>query len=516
MRRAYAYGYPYPKAGRSGSRSTDVRPRRGPRRRARRSDRRRCGRAARPGSRSRTAIPARCPTGADPMTRRPEAARGRHSCTPGPARPPSRLRRSRAPARIPARRDPCAAAYARTAAGATGVIVSAGRAGLESARGTVLTITRYRRCASAESWPWPWSRPPSRSRARRKRRPLRRRREVKVAQVIERDVPVYVEAIGETRGSTEIEIRARVEGFIESVNFEEGSLVRKGQLLYTIDPRRSRPRWPRPRVRSPKPRRSSHARTRTSRATSRSSPRTRSRARSTRRRSRSRRRPRQRSRRRRRAASKSAEIDLCYTKVPRPSRARGQDRGLLGHARRSRAEHASDPHLAGRHDPRPRSRVPERDYLYYARQKQAPLAAGEATHYPFELVLADGTKHPQPGSLVFIDRTVDPTTGTILIEAAFPNPEGIVRPGQYARIRAAVDVKRGRDSRPPARGAASCRGSTTWRSSTGTTRSRCAWSRPRSGSARCGSSTRGSRRARRIVVEGLQKVRPGIKVRPRP
>src|SRR5262245_61709708 len=58
---------------------------------------------------------------------------------------------------------------------------------------------------------------------------------VKVAKVLERDVPVYVEAIGETRGSTEIEIRARVEGFIQSVNFEEGSVVRKGQLLYTID-----------------------------------------------------------------------------------------------------------------------------------------------------------------------------------------------------------------------------------------------------------------------------------------
>ncbi|MGH9895967.1 MAG: efflux RND transporter periplasmic adaptor subunit, partial [bacterium] len=61
--------------------------------------------------------------------------------------------------------------------------------------------------------------------------------EVKVAEVLQRDVPVYIEAIGETRGSTEIEIRARVEGFIESVDFEEGTFVRKGQLLYTIDPK---------------------------------------------------------------------------------------------------------------------------------------------------------------------------------------------------------------------------------------------------------------------------------------
>src|SRR6185503_18733529 len=61
--------------------------------------------------------------------------------------------------------------------------------------------------------------------------------DVKVAQVLERDVPVYVEAIGETRGNTEIEIRARVEGFLESVDYKEGSLVEKGQLLYTIDAR---------------------------------------------------------------------------------------------------------------------------------------------------------------------------------------------------------------------------------------------------------------------------------------
>src|SRR5262245_18800013 len=61
--------------------------------------------------------------------------------------------------------------------------------------------------------------------------------EVKVATVVQRDVPVYVEVIGQTLGSTEIEVRARVEGFLESVDYKEGNLVQKGQLLYTIDPR---------------------------------------------------------------------------------------------------------------------------------------------------------------------------------------------------------------------------------------------------------------------------------------
>ncbi len=61
--------------------------------------------------------------------------------------------------------------------------------------------------------------------------------DVKAATVLQKDVPIYVEAIGQTRGSTEIEVRARVEGFLQSVDFKEGTPVKKGQLLYTIDPR---------------------------------------------------------------------------------------------------------------------------------------------------------------------------------------------------------------------------------------------------------------------------------------
>src|SRR3954452_8104308 len=60
---------------------------------------------------------------------------------------------------------------------------------------------------------------------------------VKVATVLQKTVPVYVENIGETLGSTDVEIRARVEGFLQTIDFQEGSLVKKDQLLYTIDPK---------------------------------------------------------------------------------------------------------------------------------------------------------------------------------------------------------------------------------------------------------------------------------------
>ena len=87
--------------------------------------------------------------------------------------------------------------------------------------------------------------------------------EVKVSQVLVRDVPVYVEAIGETRGNTEIEIRARVEGFIESVDYKEGQLVKKGDLLYTIDSQPFETSLAQSKASSRSPRPVSRARTRT-------------------------------------------------------------------------------------------------------------------------------------------------------------------------------------------------------------------------------------------------------------
>src|SRR6476661_361713 len=61
--------------------------------------------------------------------------------------------------------------------------------------------------------------------------------EVYVAPVVQKDVPVYLDLVGQTAGFQDVDIRARVEGFLDSVNFREGSFVRKGDLLYQIDPK---------------------------------------------------------------------------------------------------------------------------------------------------------------------------------------------------------------------------------------------------------------------------------------
>src|SRR4051812_49545847 len=59
--------------------------------------------------------------------------------------------------------------------------------------------------------------------------------EVYVATVTQKDVPVYLDLVGQTEGFQDVEIRARVEGFLETMNFREGSFVNQGQLLYQID-----------------------------------------------------------------------------------------------------------------------------------------------------------------------------------------------------------------------------------------------------------------------------------------
>jgi membrane fusion protein (multidrug efflux system) len=57
-----------------------------------------------------------------------------------------------------------------------------------------------------------------------------------------------------------------------------------------------------------------------------------------------------------------------------------------------------------------------------------------------ELVLSDGTTYPQKGKFFAVDRQIDQNTGTLRVAATFPNPDHLLRPGQYARIRAVVTV----------------------------------------------------------------------------
>ena len=80
--------------------------------------------------------------------------------------------------------------------------------------------------------------------------------------------------------------------------------------------------------------------------------------------------------------------------------------------------------------------VSEQEYLALTR-------ADALQHLQLELVLADGTVYPQKGRFSFADRQVDPATGAIQLTGLFPNPGNTLRPGQYAKVRAAIGIRTG-------------------------------------------------------------------------
>jgi len=267
--------------------------------------------------------------------------------------------------------------------------------------------------------------------------------EVKVAPVVTRDVPIYIEAIGETRGSSEIEVRARVEGFVESVDFKEGSIVGKGQLLYRIDPRPFQASVAQARgvvaeaeaglaraqqdVSRYEPLVAKNAISRQDYETSVQVKRAAEAALDA-----------------AKASLDRAQIDLSYTNVASPAA------GLVGKTEVypgtlvGRGQSTLLTRISQIHDIHVRVSIPERDYLEYARRAEERRKTGGAeVERAFELVLADGTVHPEKGKLVFVDRAVDAATGTILVEVAFPNPAGLIRPGQYGRVRVAIDERKG-------------------------------------------------------------------------
>jgi len=88
--------------------------------------------------------------------------------------------------------------------------------------------------------------------------------------------------------------------------------------------------------------------------------------------------------------------------------------------------------------------ISEQEYLERKREYPNPDKFLEArARLQLDLILADGTTYPHPGKVYFADRQVDVKTGAITIAGLFPNPGNVLRPGQYGRIRAATQVEQG-------------------------------------------------------------------------
>jgi len=263
---------------------------------------------------------------------------------------------------------------------------------------------------------------------------------VQVVEVARADVPLYLDMVGGTLGTQDVPIRARVEGFLETMNFQEGGFVAEGDLLYTIDPqpfqaklveaqsqlaasqttlakaesdlRRIAPLAEMDAV-SQQDLDSAVAQEAAARAGVQASE----------------------------AAVELAEIELSYTRIQAPIA------GRIGLTQARPGEFVGrEPNpvvlnvLSDINPIRVRFSISEREYIILARsqvsreRQQADFDA-ERPVVPMELILADGSVHPHPGRLAATAQAVDAGTGTFSFEALFPNPDNVLVPGQFARVR---------------------------------------------------------------------------------
>jgi membrane fusion protein (multidrug efflux system) len=265
--------------------------------------------------------------------------------------------------------------------------------------------------------------------------------EVVVSDVAQRDVPVYIELVGQTRGSQDIEIRARVEGYLDKVAFTEGSYVHKGDVLYQIDPQAFEAALANAKADLA----TANARlTKTNTDVTRLRPLAQQQAVSQQEldnaiafqeAARAQMDARQ-------ASVDKATLDLGYTRVVSPidglvGTTQVKAGTLVGRGESTLLTTVSnvDPILF-------RAGISEAEALRIAKRARE---AGHATARPVdvELLLADGTVHPHRGTVDVVDRAVDPTTGTLSVQFAFPNPERLLRPGLYGRARFVMETKPG-------------------------------------------------------------------------
>ncbi|HYV85764.1 MAG TPA: efflux RND transporter periplasmic adaptor subunit [Patescibacteria group bacterium] len=337
--------------------------------------------------------------------------------------------------------------------------------------------------------------------------------EVPVVQVIQRDTPITAERVGQIYGAEDIELRARVAGFLESIHFKEGSTVRKGDLLYTIDPREEQEKVAEVQgelasaktrlvkaqsdVRRYRPLAEMHAVSQADldsavaeegAATGQVDA--------------------------AEAALRSARISLGYTRISSPID------GLIGMTQAKVGDYVGQfPNpvvlntVSNVSTVQARFAITERDYLDLV-HKFGTQGEGATRHDDIELLLADGSVYPHKGSLDFADRQVDPSTGTLRIQASFPNPDRVLRPGQYARVRIVIDVRKGA-LLVPQRAVQELQGQqmVSIVGADDAVESRTLQMGPRIGGLWM--VDQGLKPGDRVILEGAQKVRPGTKVVPK-
>ena len=153
--------------------------------------------------------------------------------------------------------------------------------------------------------------------------------------------------------------------------------------------------------------------------------------------------------------------------------------------------------------------VGEQEYLDFTRR-----ASNEMSRLQLELILADGSAYPHKGKFMFADRQVNQSTGAILLIGVFPNPGNILRPGQYAKVRAATAIRQG-TLLVPQRAVTELQGS--YQVAVVDSQNKVSVESVKVGD-RIGSMwivNEGLKPGERVVADGVQKVRTGMVVNPK-
>jgi len=338
---------------------------------------------------------------------------------------------------------------------------------------------------------------------------------VEVATVIQKDVPITQEWIGTLDGFVNADIRPQVTGYVLRQVYIEGSFLHRGDVLFEIDPRQFQAALDQAkgflaqneaalgkakldvarftplvaeRAISQQELDNAVAAERQAQANVASA----------------------------RATVEQAQLNLGWTKVMSPidgiaGIAKSQVGDLVNGQTIMTTVSVVDP-IKVYFNPS------EQEYMAWA-QKRGPVDAVRGTPPQdkgmLALTLSDGTAYPQRGDPVLANRNVDLKTGTIQVQGLFPNPKHLLRPGQYAKVRASTDIRKGA-LLVPQRAVSELQG--LYQVAVVGTDDKVEI-RPVQTGDRVGSLwiiEKGLSPGDRIVVEGIQKVKPGMVVNPKP
>jgi RND family efflux transporter MFP subunit len=336
--------------------------------------------------------------------------------------------------------------------------------------------------------------------------------EVEVADVVRKDVPIEQEWVGTLDGMVNVQILAQVTGYLVKQNYKEGELVRKNQLIYQIDPRTFQAALDgakgtlarqeallktasldMQRIQRLLPEKAVSVRDRDNAVGREAEAQAEVLA--------------------ARASVAKAQLDLGFTQIISPiDGIAGISKAQLGDLVGPGSANAELTTISKVDPIKAYIPISEQQYLMFATsRKDGDKHEGP----PPQLILADGSTYPHGGTFLFADRQVDVKTGTIKVAIQFPNPGNLLRPGQFAKVRAIVKVKPGA-LLVPQRAVTEMQGR---RLVAVVKPDNTVDIRPVKPAETIGTQwiiDEGLKLGDRVIVEGIQKVRPGAKVEPKP